>query len=61
MAYAVLPAPTDEDLAEYMVEWLARRLRAKVTLTIYKSDVRSHTLTIDRRLPAAQPDKGVEQ
>lgn len=49
MSYPIQPPPTDADLVEFIIEWLAKRERAKVTLTVYKSESSQRTLTIDRR------------
>ncbi len=61
MAYPIFPPPTDDDLAEFFVGWLAKRSRAKVSLTIYKSDSLHHTLTIDGRSPENAQEKPSER
>lgn len=33
-----IPPPSLETMLAFMIEWLARHLRARVTLTVYKTD-----------------------
>ena len=35
MAKILVPPPSIETMASYLVEWIARHMRAKVTLTVH--------------------------
>jgi hypothetical protein len=49
MAKPYIPPPSDDDLLEYIINLIAHRKRAKVTVTIEISETRKHTLSIDKR------------
>lgn len=49
MAHIQMPPPSVEILISYCVEWLARNLRAKVTVTVWKSEADHYTEEYDAR------------
>lgn len=49
MAHTSMPPPSVESLVSYCVEWLARNLRAKVTVTVWHSESKHYTEEYDAR------------
>jgi len=49
MPHFSIPPPSVESLIGYCVEWLARNLRAKVTVTVWHSESKHYTEEYDAR------------
>ena len=50
MAKPYIPPPSIEHMISCMIEWIARHMRAKVTITVDKGDRGSFTETYDGRV-----------
>lgn len=49
MVHFYIPPPSIENLISYCVEWLAKNLRAKVTVTVWESETKHYTEEYDAR------------
>lgn len=47
MSKVYIPPPSIEYMISHMVEWIARHMRAKVTLTVYISENKNFTEIYD--------------
>ena len=50
MARLLVPPPSIEKMVSYMVEWIARHMRAKVTLVVHIDEDHNFTEEYDGRV-----------
>ena len=49
MAKLFTPPPRVEDLISYLVEWIAKNMGAKVTISVYYNERKNFTQQVDGR------------